>query len=555
MAFFVLTATIGCEPVSKQDEVVITGPDNGLIEGISQDLNLLRPPGGFEPPQWNPGDPTVVPGDLRETSGVTVGIRHESFLKRWMRRFFCKIFRCRPKPPRKPSNPTTVDDENVIDGIPGTQYVVPDTVGDVGFDYYVQAVNSAFQVFDKIGNSITTPLYLNVLWVGIDSPCAREHIIDPIVRFDAKAERWLISGFVWVNANPDSICIAVSKTSDPVTGGWFLYDIPAYDGITNQRFSLDFPKLGVWSDSYFISSLRGWAGDNFLGLDVWALERNQMLNGATAGITRFHMTGPFVALLPADIDGAAPPDDSPGWFARQVDGERFSGDDRIEIWKFEMDWANVGAASFALADELQTESFDSVLCDFTLIDPCVSQPVTPQKLETLGAWPQWRLQYRNLGEDEVLLFNHTIDIAGTSHAGIRWYELRKPLAGPWSIAQQGNHFSEDHEYFMGSISMDNKGNIALGYSASGSEMYPGIHIAHRNPGDAPGSMPGAEHVAITGGGSQLQENFRWGNYSTMDVDPEDDCTFWYTSEYYKSSSEAGWSTAIASFRLDGCGGY
>jgi len=542
-----------CEQAPKYDRVIVNGPDHGRIVPVSQEIDLLRPPSGYLAPRWKPGDPTIDPGDLRSDRGVQVGAHHESWFRRWLRRICCTIFSCKPKPPDKPPNPTGVSGADSFNGIPGTRFIVPDPVGDVGFDHYIQAVNSAFQVFTRTGSSVTDPLSINVLWYQVDGPCGKEDIKDPIVRFDSRADRWLISGFVWEIADPDALCIAVSQSSDPVTGGWYLYTLPALDGIAGDKFSLDFPKLSVWSDAYFLSSLRGEAGDTPLGLDAWALDRSKMITGSTAGFTRFHITGPQVALLPADPDGPSPPDNSPGWFARQIDGERFSGTDRIEIWAFAIDWANYTNASFALIDELQTDPFDSVLCDTSLRDPCVPQPGTPQLLETLGAWPQWRLQYRNLGEEEALLFNHTIDIDGMGHAGIRWYQLRRPLAGAWSLSQQGNHFSAEDHFFMGSIAMDNKGNIALGYSAAGSSEHPSINIAHRKAGDAPGMMPGAEYIAVTGTGSQLQENERWGNYSTMDVDPTDDCTFWYTHEYYETSTEAGWSTAIVNFQLEGCG--
>ncbi len=287
-----------------------------------------------------------------------------------------------------------------------------------------------------------------------------------------------------------------------------------------------------------------------LGVDAWALERDKMLAGQPAGVVRFHISPPGIALLPGDPDGSPPPAGSPAWFARQVD----SGDDhgRVEVFKFSADWATTGNSTFKLADSLTVKSFNSFFCKNDLLDPCVPQPGTDRVLETLGTWPQWRLQYRNMGDHETLLFNHTIDTDGAGHAGIRWYELRRPDNGNWSIFQLGTHQDEKLNYFMGGISMDKKGNIALGYAASSSDVFPGIRVAHRMAGDVPGSMPGTEYVAMAGGGSQTSEYQRWGNYSTMDVDPVDDCTFWYTHEYYEQTSESGWVTRIISFKLPGC---
>jgi hypothetical protein len=394
---------------------------------------------------------------------------------------------------------------------------------------------------------LTEALLINFLWEDEPGPCWEQYPRDPVVRYDKQANRWLISGFV--SPSSEYMCIAVSQTPDPTNGQWFLYTFKAEDPISHQPFSIDFPKLSVWPDAYYLSTI----ASEDLGLDVWALERSKMLEGQTAGIVRFHLPKPGIALLPGDPDGPPPPTGSAGWFARQIDGERVgNGADRIEVYRFSVDWGNPGNSSFVEQDILPVNPFDSVLCTNDYFDVCVPQPDTGQTLETLSIMPQWRLQYRNMGEHESLLFNHTIDTDGQGHAGIRWYELRRPPSGNWAVAQQGSHYDPDLHYFMGGISMDGKGNIALGYTASSAEVYPGIRIAHRMAGDAPGSMPGVEYIAEGGAGSQTEDNERWGDYSTMDVDPEDDCTFWYTHEYYQTTSEAGWLTRIVSFRLPGC---
>lgn len=536
-----------------QYDINIIGPEvHGRMIPTRQDIDLSEPPTGFVPPRWKPGDPTIDPGDL-ESSNARLAAS-DSWFKRWLRRLCCAIFSCRPDPPVLPPkspDPTSVTDGVSFEGIPATTYIVPDPVGDIGPDYYVQAVNSAFQIFSTSGAPLTQALYINVLWSGVDSPCSEDTPIDPIVRYDKEADRWLISGFVWKLNPEDYMCIAISQSPDPVSGGWFLYEFESVNHATDKIFSLDFPKISVWPDAYYLSTVRSYYLD--LGLDIWALERSQMLAGLSAGIVRFHVSEPSIVLLPGDPDGPPPPANSPAWFARQVDGDRYdNGEDRVEVFEFSVDWMDPTNSTFGLVASLPTDPFDSIICTPELLDVCVPQPDFNQELETLSAWPQWRLQYRNMAEHESLLFNHTIDTDGNGHTGIRWYELRRPSTGNWIISQQGTHYSEELNYFMGSISMDRKGNIALGYTASSEDVYPGIRVAHRMAGDGPGTMPGTEYVAVAGSGSQKSPNERWGNYSTMDIDPVDDCTFWYTHEYYAVSSEAGWLTRIVSFRLPGC---
>lgn len=532
-------------------KVNITGPVvHEPMTPIRQHIDLLDPPAGFEPPVWKPGDPIIDPGDIKFSK--TISVARESWFRRWLRRLCCAIFSCQPEPPKPPDenpDPTSVKKVVDIDGIPGTGVQVPDPVGDIGPGHYVQAVNSAFQVFDTTGAALTNPLLINVLWAEKNSPCKDELLKDPIVRYDQAADRWLISGFIWENTTEDYVCIAVSKTPDPASPDWFLYKLKGEEPSTSTLFSIDSPKLSVWPDAYYLSTVQS----TTLGLDVWALERSKMLQGLDAGVIHFHISQPGIALLPGDLDGPPPPAGSPGWFARQVDGERFDGEsDRVEVFAFSVDWAVPDNSTFDMVASLTVDPFDSVICSNDSFDFCVPQPDTNQPLETLGAWPQWRLQYRNMSEHESLLFNHTIDADGNGHAGIRWYELRRPLTGNWAVSQQGTHYNPDLHYFMGGISMDQKGNIALGYAASSGDVYPSIRIAHRMAGDEPGTMPGTEYLAVAGSGSQIPPNGRWGNYSTMDVDPVDDCTFWYTHEYYKVTSQAGWLTRILSFRLPDC---
>ena len=162
----------------------------------------------------------------------------------------------------------------------------------------------------------------------------------------------------------------------------------------------------------------------------------------------------------------------------------------------------------------------------------------------------WRLQYRNFGTHQTLVGNFTVDASGKDQAGIRWFELRKMGAGNWTLHQQGTHAPDDDHRWMGSIAMDKNGNIALGYNASSATMHPAIRYATRLATDAPGTLQ-TEASIIEGGGSQTVFN-RWGDYSSMNVDPVDDCTFWYTSEYYSTISPGSWRTRVGVFRIPPC---
>jgi hypothetical protein len=166
-----------------------------------------------------------------------------------------------------------------------------------------------------------------------------------------------------------------------------------------------------------------------------------------------------------------------------------------------------------------------------------------------------RLAYRSFPDGhEAWVVNHSVSTTvarrKASGSSIRWYELRG-LTGTPSVFQQGTYAPDATFRWMGSIAMDRVGNIAVGYSASSGSVHPAIRFATRLPTDPVGTL-GAESSIIEGGGSQLRNLSRWGDYSAMTVDPVDDCTFFYTNEYLKADGTFNWSTRIASFKLPGC---
>ena len=428
-------------------------------------------------------------------------------------------------------------------GIPSTGIVPPDVGGDVGPKHFIQTVNAAFAVFDKEGNLLAGPSNLNALWEGAGGECEMNNDGNPDVRYDALADRWIIS---WVAAFTDQ-CLAVSRDGDPVRGGWYLYDFPT-DGVKN-----DYPRLAVWPDGYYIGTQRGYPT---AGSDAWAFDRVAMLDGNAAIAIRFN--DPATFMLPADLDGAgAPADGTPATFIRQVDGAQLGGDDRLEIVEFSADFTTPTNSTFTRVPDVMPEAFDRNLCGFGLNAPCIPQPDAAPALASFTAWPLARLQYRHFDDHESLVFNHTVDADGNDHAGVRWYELRRTDAG-WSVYQQGTHapdggesgLADDVHRWMASAAMDKNNNLALAYSVSSTSEYPGIRYGGRYADDPANALPRDEMILVEGEGAQTHASGAWGSFSSMTVDPIDDCTFWYTSEYYAATSEAGWSTRIGSFQLD-----
>jgi hypothetical protein len=482
---------------------------------------------------YRPGDPVQVMPDLRESGTVGPGTG-----------------------PGAGASPT-LGLANIFpvganfDGIPATGFLPPDVAGAVGSHNYILMVNVAFAIYDKQGNLLVGPSPINSLWAPLGGPCASTNNGDPIVRYDHLADRWLMSQFA-LPGGPAGFhqCVAISRSPDPVAGGWFLYDFPMINTSTGTFVFPDYPKIGVWPDGYYMGTQRGFPGG---GLDVWSFEREKMLVGAPARAVQFAVPAPSLFLLPADLDGPAPPTGTPEFFGRQIDGPRFGGASRFEVFAFKVNWATPLASTFSLMATLPTAPFSSAICQGSFLEPCIPQPGVPVQLEALSVWTMWRLQYRNFGSHEALLTNHTVN-AGGKQAGIRWYELRRPPGGAWAIFQQGTHSPDSTtSRWMGSVAMNKSGEVALGYSASSTSVFPSIRYAARLAGDPPGTL-GPEVNLMSGAGSQTFGIPRWGNYTTMDVDPTDDCTFWYAGEYMPSTSPAGWRTHVSSFRSPNCGG-
>jgi subtilisin-like proprotein convertase family protein len=163
-----------------------------------------------------------------------------------------------------------------------------------------------------------------------------------------------------------------------------------------------------------------------------------------------------------------------------------------------------------------------------------------------------RLVYRNFGDHEALLVSHAV-AAGTG-GGVRFYELRNPATTP-TIFQQGTFAPDSAFRWMSSMAFDGSGNIGMGYSISSSALNirPSIRYTGRLTTDALGTMGQGEATIVAGGGSQINNLTRWGDYSSLNIDPTDDCTFWYTGEYMGANGSFNWRTRVGAFRFAACG--
>lgn len=484
-------------------------------------------------------------------------------------------------PDAPPAPPAVVNVEGISFTSCGNPVFPPDTNGAAGPDYYVQLVNTCFQVYDKAGNSVFGPTRTHTLWNNFGAPCATLDGGDGIVLYDRYANRFVVSQLQYPGGlvnGPWHECVAVSVTANPL-GAWNRYDFT----LSNNYFQ-EYPKLSVWPDGYYLTTNQYFCHPPFgaicdwKGAGVFILERDRMLPGKrNARSVYFDGSQPGYdvsdgGFLPSDLDGPIlPPAGAPNTVVglKNVVIGNPQGDayplPALRVFQAHADWANPGNASFNFQQELATQDFNPfwnpAICrdsDPDFPQNCVSQPNNAQPLEALTDRLLMRLQYRNFGDHASLVTNHTIDVdPNINRAGIRWYELTQQSGQPsWSIFQQGTFAppADQNSRWFGSIAQDVNQNISLGYSiVNGTNLNASINDTGRTADDPLGTMPQDETRLITGGGQQTNSGARWGDYSDMVLDPLDDCTFWYTTEYNQITSSATWHTRIGAFRFPDCG--
>jgi Abnormal spindle-like microcephaly-assoc'd, ASPM-SPD-2-Hydin len=423
-----------------------------------------------------------------------------------------------------------------FDGVPAQNYAPSDSNMAVGPNHIVETVNVRFAIYSKTGTLLSGPTNFTTFFTPLGGNCAAG-ASDPIVNYDRLADRWVISD-VGIGGSY-SECVAVSKTNDP-TGAYVLY---AYGFGVNLN---DYPKLGVWpttSNAAYLATYNIFGPGGFAGADICGFDRTKMLAGAPSPAQLCKMTpNTEGGYLPSDMDGpTAPTDGTPGVFISWQN----SNPGQLYLRKLTLNFAG-GTATLSAPTTISVANFVQAC------GGCVPQTGTFQTLDTLSDRVMYRFAVRHFADHDRAVVNHAVQTGTGSQVAVRWYELYDP-AGAVTVNQQGT-FAPDTTYrWMASIAEDKNGDIGLGYSASSSSIHPGIRFTGRVPTDASGTLE-TEASILVGTGSQTSGLARWGDYTAMQVDPSDDCTFWYVDQYEKVSGTFNWNTNIGSFAFTGCTG-
>lgn len=426
----------------------------------------------------------------------------------------------------------------------------PDVAGDVGPNHYIQSINnasgSAVQIYDKTGATIGATF--NMVDLGGARPCNRTYG-DPIVLYDRLADRWFLLEFT--TSSGKGLCVHVSKTSDPVSGGWWNY------AFVQPTFP-DYPHCGVWSDGYYCTANEGQS-------PIYVFDRASMLNGDPATQQTFRATDlpgyGFQALTPVTLVGpTAPPGNTPFVAVRHNDDEAHTGSpnpsqDYLDLFTVVPDWTTPANSVFTVLPKVNIAEFNSWFLDYSTF-ATVPQPTSTSRLDPIREVVLNRANYMNFTTHESIVGTLATNIdpartGGVVDSGVRWFELRRtpPGSGGWTLFQEGTYGDGGNtkHHLEGSIVMNKAGDLGLGFNVtqtSSPNIFASIKYSGRYSTDAPGVMTqGESDIKL---GNAVETSGRWGDYPTMALDPSDDCTFWFTHEYRPSG---GWATQIASFKI------
>lgn len=420
-----------------------------------------------------------------------------------------------------------------FDGNSNTNSVAPpDCDGDVGPNHCFNVVNCHYSIFDKVGNLLIGPINNSAMFTGLPY---NANSGDAVVLYDEVSDRWIFTQFSLPNypSGPFYEMVAVSQTGDPL-GQYYRYQF-------QFTYMPDYPKLGVWPDGIYMSS-NNFGTSGAVGTGAACFEIAAMYAGSpNAQMVYFSLppSNEAWAVLPSDCDGTYPPAGTPNFFAWLRNGH-------IRIYGFQVDWTAPANSTYSHLVTIPVASYNGNV-------PDIPQKGTSYKLDPISGRLMFRLPFRNFGTHWAMVGNATVNVSG--HAGIRWWELRNTgtSAANWTIYQESTYSPDNNGRWMGSIAIDSLNNIALGFSLSGDNVFPSVYYTGRQGTDPLNSMTVAESAIIDGGGSQttlIGTRPRWGDYSSMSADPVVPGKFWYTQEYYKTSTASwAWFSRVGAFSI------
>lgn len=434
-----------------------------------------------------------------------------------------------------------------FNGLPYTNVAPADPNMCAGPTAVIQTINNSsssyFKIWDRNGNVLLN----QTLIVNLVATPGYTGNGDPVAIYDQMADRYILTEFGHAGAGSgiNTLIACVSQTNNPL-GAWYIYKF------TDNTFFPDYPHWGAMPNAYYCSTNDfNTAGTAYLGSSIYAFNKTKMLAGdATAEAQRLRLS---FNSFPVNVIGATPPPaNQPGMFMYYSDDD-FTADpndkDSLGIITFAPNFAVPANTVVTFAQSLMTAPFKSNFCGGRNCVPSASG----NGYDGLADRIMNRVVYRNFGAYESMVLNYTVDAnvgQGSSRAGLRWYELRRQGGGPWSIYQQSTYAPCGTDWrWMGSININSKGQIALGFDLSSPTKYASMYFTGRNASDPLNQMT-VQEISIQNGTAYGTFGNRWGDYNEVTNDVVNDSLFWMTSMW--GANAGSWATRVAQFRIGDC---
>ena len=448
----------------------------------------------------------------------------------------------------------------------------PDSDGDVGPNHYVEAINSAFAVYDKTGTLLAGPITYNSFFAPlVGTPCQNQNDGDPFVLYDNLADRWVIADFAFASFPGTNFyeCVGVSQSPDPVAGPWALYAL-----LIDASNLDDYPKMALWNNpqpggAYHITFNLFLNNTTFTGVKAFALDRGSMLSGGPANAISFLIPpaglGDSYSLVAANFrTGILPPPAGRDEFLLDVDSPLNENTTLTTVkgWLYHVDFVTPANSTLGIGANHSPNALITVNPFVEAWTNAAGFSIVPQqsvsdKIQTLGDKIMTPVVYQNILGTESLWADQTVMVTFPGGpSAIRWYQFDVTGGTFPATPVQQQTFSNGGDgiwRFMPSIAVDQNGNTAIGYSVSGPSNHPGIRYAGRLVGDPPNDLGQGEGTMFDGPASQTDTQSRWGDYSMTTVDPSDGTSFWHVNEYYATQSSFNWHTRIGKFNFQGGG--
>ena len=450
----------------------------------------------------------------------------------------------------------------------------PDTNGDVGPVYYIQSVNTAFGIFNKSTGALVASFTEDQLWNAASgaTPCKGNNQGDPVVLHDALNDRWILTDFAFTFSGqtpsaPFYECLAVSKSGDPVSGGWWFYAVrmdPGGVGKPASGWLADYPKFGLWGDGCLYMATNEFdptqpPASQYKGAAFASFNTANLYAGTTltSSLGVLASSSDAFTMIPGNALGTSaasmPPSGTPEYFVNESNSA-FA----FMVRKFTKGTNCGSGGTLSTAVSVSQASYNYNGNDY------VPQKNTTNVLDPLEDRIMQKVQYRKIGSAESLWVVHTTGDGSATPAQPQWAQINVTGGTIATTPVQQQIYAPDatmHRW-MGSLAVDASGDMALGYSTSNSSSFPSIKYSGRLITDPSNNLSQTETQLVAGASSQNScsngggagcTTSRWGDYSSMSIDPSDDCTFWYTNEYYGTASNNGeWQTRIGAFKFPSC---